>query len=67
MLPEALAAIGAARRDNLQTSLYLAIGSALATTGLTIPAVAGVSLWLRLYLVAITSQLGGNLPDWRTA
>ncbi len=51
LLPEALAAIGAARRDNLQTSLNLAIGSALATTGLTIPAVAGVSLWLGLDLV----------------
>ena len=51
LLPEALAAIGAARRDNLQTSLNLAIGSALATTGLTIPAVAAVSLWLGLDLV----------------
>ena len=51
LLPEGLAAVGAARRDNLQTSLNLAIGSALATTGLTIPAVAGVSLWLGLDLV----------------
>ena len=51
LLPEALAAIGAARRDNLQTNLNLAIGSALATTGLTIPAVAAVSLWLGLDLV----------------
>lgn len=51
LLPEALAAVAAARRDNLQTSLNLAIGSALATTGLTIPAVAAVSIWLRLDLV----------------
>ena len=51
LLPEALSALAAARRDNLQTSLNLAIGSALATTGLTIPAVAGVSLWLGLDLV----------------
>ena len=51
LLPEALAAVSAARRDDLQTSLNLAIGSALATTGLTIPAVAAVSLWLHLDLV----------------
>ena len=51
LLPEAIAAVGAARRDNLQTSLNLAIGSALATTGLTIPAVAAVSIWLGLDLV----------------
>ncbi len=51
LLPEAIAAVGAARRDDLQTSLNLAIGSALATTGLTIPAVAAVSLWLHLDLV----------------
>lgn len=51
LLPEAIAAVGAARRDDLQTSLNLAIGSALATTGLTIPAVAAVSLWLGLDLV----------------
>lgn len=51
LLPEAIAAVSAARRDNLQTSLNLAIGSALATTGLTIPAVAAVSLWLGLDLV----------------
>ena len=51
LLPEAIAAVAAARRDNLQTSLNLAIGSALATTGLTIPAVAAVSLWLGLDLV----------------
>lgn len=51
LLPEAIAAVTAARRDDLQTSLNLAIGSALATTGLTIPAVAAVSLWLHLDLV----------------
>lgn len=40
LLPEAWAAIRAARANRLQTSLNLAIGSALATIGLTIPAVA---------------------------
>lgn len=51
LLPEAIAAVSSARRDNLQTSLNLALGSALATTGLTIPAVAVVSLLLGLDLI----------------
>jgi Ca2+:H+ antiporter len=46
LLPEGLAALKAARANRLQTSLNLALGSALATIGLTIPAVAAVSLWL---------------------
>lgn len=46
LLPEGLAALKAARANQLQTSLNLALGSALATIGLTIPAVAVVSLWL---------------------
>ena len=44
LLPEALAALRAARANRLQTSLNLAIGSALASIGLTIPAVAIVAL-----------------------
>lgn len=44
LLPEGLAAFRAARADRLQTSLNLALGSALATIGLTIPAVAVLSL-----------------------
>jgi Ca2+:H+ antiporter len=44
LLPEAVAAIKAAQSDRLQTSLNLALGSALATIGLTIPAVAAVSI-----------------------
>ena len=46
LLPEALAAVRAARADRLQTSLNLALGSALASIGLTIPAVATVSIVL---------------------
>jgi Ca2+:H+ antiporter len=46
LLPEGLAALRAARSDRLQTSLNLALGSALATTGLTIPAVAVVAIML---------------------
>jgi Ca2+:H+ antiporter len=40
LLPETWAAIRAARANRLQTSMNLALGSALATIGLTIPAVA---------------------------
>ena len=50
LAPESLAAYRAARRNRLQTSLNLALGSALATIGLTIPAVAIVSMVLDLPL-----------------
>lgn len=50
LAPESMAAINAARRDRLQTSLNLALGSALATIGLTIPSVAIVSVALDLPL-----------------
>ena len=50
LAPESLAAYRAAKRNRLQTSLNLALGSALATIGLTIPAVAIVSLVLDLPL-----------------
>ena len=44
LMPEGLAAVRAARTNRLQTSLNLALGSALATIGLTIPTVAVISL-----------------------
>jgi Ca2+:H+ antiporter len=43
LLPESLSALRAARLNRLQTSVNLALGSALASIGLTIPAVAVVS------------------------
>ena len=43
LLPEGIAAVIAARNNKLQTSLNLALGSALASIGLTIPAVSIVS------------------------
>jgi Ca2+:H+ antiporter len=46
LLPEGLAALKAARANRLQTSLNLALGSALASIGLTIPAVAAISILL---------------------
>ena len=48
LLPEGLAALKAARKNRLQTSLNLALGSALASIGLTIPAVAVVAIYLGL-------------------
>jgi Ca2+:H+ antiporter len=51
LLPESLAAVRAARANRLQTSLNLAFGSALATIGLTIPAVTATSFVLGLPLM----------------
>jgi Ca2+:H+ antiporter len=50
LLPETWAAVRAARANRLQTSMNLAFGSALASIGLTIPAVALVSVLLELPL-----------------
>ncbi len=44
LLPEGFAALRNARANRLQTSLNLALGSALASIGLTIPTVAAVSI-----------------------
>jgi Ca2+:H+ antiporter len=46
LLPESIAAVRAARRDQVQTSLNLALGSAMASIGLTVPAVAVASFWM---------------------
>lgn len=51
LLPEGIAALKAAKRNKLQTSINLALGSALASIGLTIPAVAVVCLVYDLDLV----------------
>lgn len=51
LLPETLAAVRAARRDQVQISLNLALGSAMASIGLTIPAIALASIWLEGPLV----------------
>jgi Ca2+:H+ antiporter len=47
LLPETAAAVRAAARNRVQTSLNLALGSALASIGLTIPAIALASIWLQ--------------------
>jgi Ca2+:H+ antiporter len=48
LLPEGVAATRAALANRLQTSLNLGLGSALATIGLTIPAVAALALIMGL-------------------
>ena len=67
--PESRAAFRAARRDRVQTSLNLALGSAMASIGLTIPAIAVASIWLegplilglgatQMVLLALTAVVG---------
>lgn len=46
LMPEAATAVRAAARDRLQTALNLALGSAVACIGLTIPVVAFVAWWI---------------------
>lgn len=46
LLPESVTALRAAARGEMQTSLNLSLGSALASIGLTIPAVAVASIWI---------------------
>jgi Ca2+:H+ antiporter len=51
LLPESVAAVSAARKNDLQKSINLALGSSLATIGLTVPAVAITAFMLNKQLV----------------
>jgi Ca2+:H+ antiporter len=51
LAPETLAAVRHARRDRIQASFNLALGSAMASIGLTIPVIAVASIWLEGPLV----------------
>ena len=57
LLPESVAAVRAASRGEMQTSLNLSLGSALASIGLTIPAIAVASIWID---TSIVLGLGGK-------
>ncbi len=57
LLPESIAAVRAASRNRLQTSLNLAYGSALASIGLTIPVIAVASL---VFSLPVVLGLGGT-------
>ncbi|MFD4462693.1 calcium:proton antiporter [Nocardia sp. NPDC058480] len=46
LLPETLAAVNSARRNQVQIGLNLALGSAMASIGLTIPVIAIATIWL---------------------
>ena len=69
LAPETLAAVRNARRDRIQTSFNLAFGSAIASIGLTIPAIALATIWVdgplvlgleptQMVLLAITAVVG---------
>jgi Ca2+:H+ antiporter len=69
LLPETIAAVRAASRERVQISLNLAYGSAMASIGLTIPAIAVASIWLegdlalglepmQLVLLALSATVG---------
>ena len=51
LLPETLAAVRNARSNRMQTSFNLALGSAMASIGLTIPAIAIATIWIDTPLV----------------
>ncbi len=46
LLPESITALRASQMNELQRSINLALGSSLATIGLTVPAVAAITLYL---------------------
>jgi Ca2+:H+ antiporter len=69
LLPETFAAALNARRGRVQTSLNLALGSAMASIGLTVPVIAIASIWLdgplvlglgdtQIVLLGITAAVG---------
>jgi Ca2+:H+ antiporter len=64
LLPETVAAVRAARANRLQTSMNLALGSALASIGLTIPAVVAASQLFHLpVILGWTPGPGPPRPD----
>lgn len=61
LMPEGYAAVRAARANRLQSSLNLALGSALASIGLTIPTVAAIAIYFNLPLSLGISSLNMTL------
>ena len=61
LMPEAYAAVRAPRANRLQSSLNLALGSALASIGLTIPTVAAIAIFFNLPLSLGVSSLNMTL------
>jgi Ca2+:H+ antiporter len=61
LMPEGYAAVRASRANRLQSSLNLALGSALASIGLTIPTVAAIAIYFNLPLSLGISSLNVTL------
>jgi Ca2+:H+ antiporter len=61
LMPEGFAAVRAAKANRLQSSLNLALGSALASIGLTIPTVAAIAIFFNLNLSLGISALNMTL------
>ena len=61
LLPEAATALRAAVQDKLQTSINLALGSAVASIGLTVPTVAAIAWWTGVPLALGVDPLGAVL------
>ncbi|MBU3593326.1 ionic transporter y4hA [Polynucleobacter sp. 71A-WALBACH] len=61
LLPEGYAAVRAAKANRLQSSLNLALGSALASIGLTIPTVAAFAIFFNLPISLGISSLNMTL------
>ena len=61
LMPEGYAAVRASRANRLQSSLNLALGSALASIGLTIPTVAAIAIFFNLPLSLGISSLNMTL------
>ena len=61
LLPEGYAAVRAARANRLQSSLNLALGSALASIGLSIPVIAAIAIFFDLPISLGISSLNMTL------
>lgn len=61
LLPEGFAAVRAAKANRLQSSLNLALGSGLASIGLSIPAIAAIAIYFDLPLSLGISNLNMTL------
>ena len=61
LMPEGYAAVRAAKANRLQSSLNLALGSALASIGLTIPTVAAIAIFFNLPISLGISNLNMTL------
>jgi Ca2+:H+ antiporter len=61
LLPEAATALRAAVQDRLQTSINLALGSAVASIGLTVPTVAVIAWWTGTELALGVDPMGAVL------